>query len=341
VVAVSLKNYAFPGGSIGITRGILLGLPSEAALASLLGHEMGHVNARHTAEQMSKGALTGLVLAGVSAYVGNRTGYGQLASDLGQIASGALLASYSRDNEREADALGLQYMVDGGYGPQGQVELMELLRSLHKKKPSALDLMFATHPMSEERYRTVVAAAAAMPASVRGLPLHRERYMDNTASLRAQSDAVELLQEGERAMGGEKYGKAEGDFAAALRKLPQDYAGLLLMAKCQFALERFGEMERYAEEAKAVYPAEAQAWNVSGVAKLARRRYEAAYADFSRYGELLPGNPETIFQKGYALEMMGRRAEAAAHYKQYLQQVSRGKRAVYAYNRLREWGYVR
>jgi tetratricopeptide (TPR) repeat protein len=218
---------------------------------------------------------------------------------------------------------------------------MELLRSLHKKRPSALDLMFATHPMSEERYQTVVKSVDAMPQSVRDLPLHRERYMDNTASLRAMGGAIETLQEGEKALGGKKYGEAERLFAAALKEAPGDYAGLLMMSKCQYALERFSEMDRYAEEAQAVYPAEAQAWNVGGMAKLKRERYEAAYEDFTRYGKILPGNPATVFQKGYALEKMGRQAEAASHYKQYLQKVNRGERAVHANRRLREWGYIR
>jgi predicted Zn-dependent protease len=185
VNAVYVNAYAFPGGTIGITRGILLGLESEAALASLVGHEMGHVNARHTAQQMSKGMLTSLLIAGASAYIGSSTGYGELASNLGQIASGALLASYSRDNERQADALGLDYMLQAGYNPRGQVQLMELLQSLHKKQPSALELMFATHPMSDERYDTVVSRIGAMAPTVHDLPLGRERYMDNTAGLRA------------------------------------------------------------------------------------------------------------------------------------------------------------
>jgi predicted Zn-dependent protease len=339
VNATYVNAYAFPGGTIGVTRGILLGLPSEAALASLLGHEMGHVNARHTAEQMTKGTLTNLILAGASAYIGSRTGYGQLASDLGQVASGALLASYSRDNEREADALGLKYMVDAGYGPQGQVELMELLRSLRKEKPSALELMFSTHPMSEERYQTVVRTVNGMSPSVKGLPLHRERYLDNTASLRTMSGVIEELQKGEKAMGGKKYGEAEGHYSRALKGAPGDYAGLLMMSKCQFVLERFGEMDRYAEEAQAVYPTEAQAYNVGGRAKMERKKFEAAYADYSRYGELLPGNPETIFYKGYCLENMGRREEAAGQYRQYLQRVNRGQNAQHAVRRLREWGY--
>ena len=119
VNATYVNAYAFPGGSIAATRGILLALDNEAELAALLGHELGHVNARHTAEQMSKGMVTQAVLGGVSILAGTQgAAYGQLASQLGSIGAGALLASYSRDNERQADALGMEYMVKTGYGSQ-------------------------------------------------------------------------------------------------------------------------------------------------------------------------------------------------------------------------------
>jgi len=69
VNATYVNAYAFPGGSIAATRGILVTLENEAELAALLGHEIGHVNARHTAERMSKQMLTSMVLAGVVAYI--------------------------------------------------------------------------------------------------------------------------------------------------------------------------------------------------------------------------------------------------------------------------------
>ena len=72
VNATYVNAYAFPGGSIAATRGILLELDNEAELAALLGHELGHVNARHTAEQMSKGMLTQAVVGGLSIYAGTK-----------------------------------------------------------------------------------------------------------------------------------------------------------------------------------------------------------------------------------------------------------------------------
>src|SRR5512139_3270171 len=161
VNAVYVNAYAFPGGTVAATRGILLAIESEDALAALFGHELGHVNARHTAAQMSTGIVLSLALAGASSLAGSR--YADLAAGLGGIASGALLARYSRDDERQADALALEYLVRAGYHPDGLLELMDVLRKLEREKPSALEQMFASHPMSEERYRTAERRIRELP----------------------------------------------------------------------------------------------------------------------------------------------------------------------------------
>jgi predicted Zn-dependent protease len=183
VNATYVNAYAFPGGSIAATRGIMLSLDNEAELASLLGHELGHVNARHAAEQMSKGQLAQAVAGGVSVLAGTQSAaLGDLAGQLGQIGAGALLASYSRDNEREADALGMEYMVGAGYGSEGFIGLMDMLNSMSKHKTTTVDLLFATHPMSQERYNTAVQTANTKYQSALKGPLDRERYMDHTAA---------------------------------------------------------------------------------------------------------------------------------------------------------------
>ena len=335
-----VNAYAFPGGSIACTRAILLSLDNEAELAALLGHELGHVNARHTAQQMSKGKLTNTIVGGFSAVAGAVAGgLGQVAGALGGIGAGALLAHYSRDNEREADALGMEYMVRAGYGPKGMVELMEMLQSLSKSKPGAIELMFATHPMSDERYQNAIRNSRTKYASAQTLPLNRERYMDHTARLRAMKGTIEELQKGEEAMNGRKMGEAETHFRNALRRTPNDYAGLVMMATCQVIQKKPAEGLPYSEAAKAVYPQEAQAYSLSGIAKLQTRNFAGAYQDFSAYEKVLPGNPSTVFLKGFSREGMGNKEEAAQEYHRYLQVVREGKFAQYAYGRLVEWGY--
>lgn len=342
VNATYVNAYAFPGGSIAATRGILLSLDNEAELASLLGHEIGHVNARHTAEQMSKGVLTQAVLAGISIYAGYQApGYDQLISQLGMLGAGALLATYSRDNEREADDLGMAYMVRAGYGTDGFIGLMNMLNTLSKHKMNSVELLFATHPMSDERYGTAVKTAQDRYAYAKSRPVFRERYMDYTANLRAIRGAVEEMQNGEKEMAKSSYAGAERHFKTALDRAPDDYAGLCLMAKCQLAQKKDREALRYSEKAVQVYPKEAQAHHLAGYAKIKLKRYDAAYEDFTAYEKLLPGNPNTLFFKGLSLEGMGRVEASANEYYRYLQSVKEGPKAKYAYQRLVQWGYIR
>src|SRR3989442_524033 len=102
-----VNAFALPGGFIYVTRGILAYLNSEAELAGVVGHEIGHVTARHSASQMTKQQLAqvGLVVGSIASSEFGR--YAGLASQ----ALGVLFLKYSRDNERQADDLGLRYML--------------------------------------------------------------------------------------------------------------------------------------------------------------------------------------------------------------------------------------
>ncbi len=342
VNAPYVNAYAFPGGSIACTRGLLLELENEAELAALLGHELGHVNARHTAQQMSKGMLVSAAMGGITAVASTGdTILGDLVSGLGGIGVGALLAKYSRDNEREADSLALAYMVRTGYSPEGMVGLMDMLRKASTRRPSALELMFSTHPMSGERYETMKGNVERHYRNDLGRPIHRERYMDRTAGLRAVRGTIEALQAGDKAMGEKKFDEADGHYRRALKESPDDYTALVKCAECSLARKRYPEARRFAETAKGVYPKEARAYYVSGISRVLEKDWDGAFGEFAAYDDLLPGNPNTTFLKGFSLEGMGRKREAAQEYYRYLQAVSSGDQAKYAYNRLVEWGYVK
>lgn len=342
VNAAYVNAYAFPGGSIAVTRGILIELRNEAELSALLGHEIGHVNARHTAEQMSKGALTNAFIGGIATFAGTQIpGLDSLASQLGMLGAGALLAHYSRDNERQADALGLEYMVKAGYNPNGFVELMNILRSTSKREPSAIELMFSTHPMSDERYNTAVQTVQTKYRHAQNLPFYRDRYMDHTVKLRSMKGAIEAMQKGERAMAGEKYDEAETYFMKALKLAPDDYAGLIMMAKCQMVREKYSEADRFVKKAKNVYPQEAQAYYLAGFININQKQYDSAYEDFKTYEKILPGNPNITFFQGLSLEKMNRVSESADKYYRYIKVVNQGDKAKYAYQRLVQWGYVK
>ncbi|MDX9835009.1 MAG: M48 family metalloprotease [Desulfobulbus sp.] len=343
VNAAYINAYAFPGGSIAATRGILVELENEAELSGLLGHEIGHVNARHSAQQASKSLLTNIFVSGAS-FASSLAGLGA-ASDLvqgvGNLGAGALLARYSRDNEREADALGMAYQTRAGYSPEGMVGLMRMLQKNGRSRASAIEMMFATHPMSDERLKNVETAATTTYRDSQGLPLHRERYLDNTARVRAQRPLITALQKGDEAMGKKHWALAEEQFNQAIRLGPDDYAAQVMLAKCFLAQDRRDEAERHALHATAIYPEEAQAHVLVGATSLSGKKFAQAYEHLATYDRLLPGNKEVLFFLGYSLENMNRKEEAARKYAAYLQREKQGQQAQYAASRLKEWGYAR
>jgi tetratricopeptide (TPR) repeat protein len=218
---------------------------------------------------------------------------------------------------------------------------MDMLRSMSKHNPNVIELMFATHPMSDERYSTVLEATSTQYKSAEDFPLHKDRYMDHTANLRLMKKAVEELQNGEKEMAKKNFRTAEEHFKRALAESPEDYAGFVMMAKCQLAQKKYGEAHRYAQLAKQVNPQEAQAYYVAGISKIEDKDYGAAREEFSKYENLLPGNPTIIFLKGYSLEGMTQIKEAAYEYQRYLEIVNQGEQAQHAYRRLVEWGYIK
>ncbi len=335
-----VNAYTFPGGAMGVTRGILVDLDDEAELAALLGHELGHVNARHAAQRQGTAMVAQVAVVGAS-IIGQAAGYGDLANLGSQLGASALLSSYSRDNEREADALGQEYMVRAGYPAHGMIGLQQLLVDQQKESPGMLQTMFSTHPMSSERRDTARQLAETKYAASNKRDVGRERFMDNTAPLRRIKPTIDACQKGETAMAGKEYGKAEERFRSALKATPRDYAANVLMAKCLSEQDKDAQAMEYAQAATRIYPQEGQAHKLAGVLALGQKDPGAAFEHLDRYDRLLPGDAGVTFLKGVSLEGMGKRQEAARQYAAYLKRSQQGKAAEYSMSRLQSWGYLK
>lgn len=337
-----INAYTFPGGAMGVTRGILVELDSEAELAALLGHEMGHVNARHAAQRQGQAMLAQAAVVGLAvAASATDSSWGGLAVLGGQIGASALLASYSRDNEREADALGQDYMVRAGYPASGMTKLHGLLVRESKETPALLETMFSTHPMSSERLATAQRLADTQYAATLKADPQRERYMDSTASLRRLKPAIDACKNGEVAMARKQLPQAQGHFETALQAAPRDYPSNLLMARCLAAQGKRQEAVRYADAARAIYPQEAQAYKMAGVLQLSLRNAGAAVQNFEQFDKLLPGDPGIAFLKGVSYEASGNQRAAADNYARYIRAGGSGQPADYSMSRLKAWGYLR
>ena len=201
--------------------------------------------------------------------------------------------------------------------------------------------MFSTHPMSRERRDTAQQIAETRYANTKGRNPQRERFMDSTASLRRIRPTIDACKNGETAMAARQYAKAQTEFQTALAKTPRDYASNLRMAQCLQAQGQTTKAANYADNAREIYPQEAQAYKLAGVLALQQRDAGRAYQNLDRFDRLLPGDAGITFLKGISLEGMGNRQAAAQHYVAYLRQSQQGNAAQYSYNRLKAWGVVK
>ncbi len=142
----SINALALPGGYIFITRGMLEKIESESQLAAILAHETAHVVARDTAAAMTR--QTGMTLITVAAMVTGGTP--REVQQLVLMTNQFLSLSYSRQDEREADLAGLDYLVGAGYDPNGMVETMQILQEAQTRRPIEF---YSTHPLPANRIR--------------------------------------------------------------------------------------------------------------------------------------------------------------------------------------------
>jgi predicted Zn-dependent protease len=157
--------FALPGGFVYVTRDLLALTNREDELAGVMGHEIGHVVARHSVRQIEASTPFSILFGIPSAIVGIVSpALGGIVGGVGKVASGLVLAPYSRDQEREADQIGIQLAAQAGWDPAGLPALLHTLEreeALAGGDPSRIGF-FANHPATPERVRDTTAAAKAL-----------------------------------------------------------------------------------------------------------------------------------------------------------------------------------
>lgn len=189
-----INAMALPGGYIYITRGMLAQLTSEDQLAAVLAHEIGHVAARHAArqawqQQIGQGLLLGGALLG--------QGLGLPAQDLlnlGGMAAQLIFLRYSREDELEADKLGIEYGSTAGYDPRDVIGLFQTLNRIHEKEGQGMPGFLSTHPDPGARIQRIRDFTGAPPRDRR--PLADARFMNAIEGLILGEDPRQGFVEG-------------------------------------------------------------------------------------------------------------------------------------------------
>ena len=185
-----VNAFALPGGYTYFSRGLLTLANSEAELAAVIGHEIGHITGRHAAERMSRGTLANVGAAVLGAAVGGSAG--QLAS----VGSNLYLSSYSRHQEHQSDELGVRYISRTGYNPMAMSSFLASLDAQSKLSGEKGGFnYFSTHPITSDRVRQARAQATKYEANTNE---NRAAYLSQINGLTYGDSADQGFTRGDR-----------------------------------------------------------------------------------------------------------------------------------------------
>jgi predicted Zn-dependent protease len=181
-----INAFALPGGYVYVTRGIMAYMESEADLAGVIGHEIGHVTARHGAQRATQQQAAGIGVLAASV-LGAALGIGDLTNQVSQGVAAGYVASYSREQELQADQLGAEYLVRSHYDPRNMVDVIAVLKSQERfaadqaraqgREPRQGGDWLASHPTNEKRLEEITQIAASYGGQSAYADESRARYL--------------------------------------------------------------------------------------------------------------------------------------------------------------------
>jgi len=264
-----VNAFALPGGYIYVTRGILAHLNSDAQLAGVLGHEIGHVTARHSAQRLTYQQLAGVGLGIASIASETFARYG----DLAQTGLQLMFLKYGRDDENQADALGIRYATAAGYDPREVPATYTMLKRVGERSGRSLPTFLSTHPDPGDREARTTALARDAATGKTGLIIDGRRFVESLDGVAYGNDPRHGYFDGEtfyhpqmkfviRFPAGWKYQNSQSAVVAALEN--QAAMQLTLAAAGDFTpegfvleLQRRGSVSRASGRAETIggYPA--------------------------------------------------------------------------------------
>ena len=160
IADTSVNAFNIPGGHVFINTGLIRAAATPSELAGVVAHEVAHGVARHSTERMTQAYGLNLLFGLIA---GERVTL--LEQVAGQLLGAGAMAKFSRDDEREADRLGLEYMAHAAYDAEGMAAMFRTMLGLRARRPSVVEQFFSTHPLTEERVAEMEARADGIPDS--------------------------------------------------------------------------------------------------------------------------------------------------------------------------------
>lgn len=325
VVNTSMINaFALPGGHVFVTRGIMMNCKDESELAGLLGHEVAHVFARHSAERMSEVTLMIIpvaLLAGVDESGG--------AAAVGMVAIQLLAMKYGRDDETESDHYGMRFAVRAGYHPTGIVRVMEMLERYTNEHGGPGPEFLSTHPNPGNRVEYLnKQIKKEYPGDNSTSVYNQPQYEAGIADMRRAQPAYDLADQGDAAMAAgieaegkgdsngaqANYRKALGLYQQAVSREPKHSILHVNVCQAQFYLRDFNAAETSARNALRLDGAGFWPNFMGGLVAAKRDDNNALVHRMENALRLVPESPVGMYYLAMGYDRQGRTGEAIPLY---------------------------
>ncbi len=314
--------FALPG-YVAITRGLLAELENEAQFVAIMGHEVGHVMARHTAKRITLGTLQqlGLVVGAVALGKNNSS---DLILGLGAVGSSLLLLKFDREQELQADRIGVRYMAALGYDPYEavrahdrlQIAVQRYLENLGRKQreDTLLDAILSTHPREEVRREEILEMIKRLPVyNIKGNGKYRDRFQKAIQNLKRLNRIYFVYDQAVMQYNRGALEKAEELVKEAIRRDSKQAPFYSLYGMINIKRNNLVRAEKDFKKALMIDRQYQPSYYGLGLVALKNRNYEKAIGYFERSLELYPQHPGSHFGMGKSYFNLLRYSEAVPY----------------------------
>ncbi|MCX7988075.1 MAG: M48 family metalloprotease [Thermodesulfovibrio sp.] len=315
-----INAFALPGGPVFITRGILLKMENESELAGVLAHELGHINARHHAKFLEKTygmnilvSILGIALQG--------SDYASAVMSLAQVSAGLLQLKFSRDQENEADALGVRFSYQSGYDPRGLLSMFEKFKTLERGMSVE---WLSTHPLPDTRIKNVQQMISQQYPDSHRLKQNSTSFSRIQAILRSTKESFDYVEEAKKHIKSRNYNQAINLLNRAIDIYGSNQA-FTYRALVNLNLKRFQEAISDADKAIGLNGLYFRPMLIKGIAQNQLNQWTASINTLEKAKNLVNDNPDLYYYLGVDYQAIGNRNKAIDNLTTALQ-LSDGKR---------------
>lgn len=311
--------FALPG-HVAITRGLLSEMDNEAQFAAVMGHEVGHVMARHTAQRISRMQLQQLGLAVGSVALKDQKG-GNALLTVGAVGSSLLLLKYDRDQELQSDRLGVKYMAELGYDPHEALTAHKVLEKSvdnylqragkSRGEDSFISSLLSTHPRTEVRLSEIQTMIDELPPyTIKQDGMFSSRFQSATREMKETNRDYHIYDKAESAYQQSNFSEAEALLKKAIKRNSKQAPFHNLLGFIKLQQKNYAEADRSFQKALSLYPGYQPSIYGSGLVHYYKKDYREAIHQFKKSMDEFPGHALSHYGLGKSYYHLRQYSEA-------------------------------